>query len=238
MDHYPTYLIHYGIQGQKWGVRRFQNEDGTWTADGLERRRKEDQKSLYKSIKKDAKKGTFDPKKYVDNDYIKSIIKKSKINDKMKEKDTAKKEYNKSKKEQEKWNKVISKRDHLAGKYYMQSYNPSMTADEKYNLSEQSRWKADDEFNKKGKYEKSFGKIDYRSLSKIYENEDRFKVKKREVWDEAYKISKEIAGEKYSSINIKSPNTKEPYIWYLDDIVAEAIKNTDYTSLRKTTRRT
>lgn len=36
---YPTYLIHYGIQGQKWGVRRFQNEDGTWTSEGLERRR-------------------------------------------------------------------------------------------------------------------------------------------------------------------------------------------------------
>lgn len=39
MDHYPTYLIHYGIQGQKWGVRRFQNEDGTWTSEGLERRK-------------------------------------------------------------------------------------------------------------------------------------------------------------------------------------------------------
>lgn len=38
-QHYPTYLIHYGIQGQKWGVRRFQNEDGTWTSEGLERRR-------------------------------------------------------------------------------------------------------------------------------------------------------------------------------------------------------
>lgn len=39
MSGYPTYLIHYGIQGQKWGVRRFQNEDGTWTSEGLERRK-------------------------------------------------------------------------------------------------------------------------------------------------------------------------------------------------------
>ena len=39
MEQYPTYLIHYGIQGQKWGVRRFQNEDGTWTSEGLERRK-------------------------------------------------------------------------------------------------------------------------------------------------------------------------------------------------------
>lgn len=39
MSEYPSYLIHYGIQGQKWGVRRFQNEDGTYTSEGLERRK-------------------------------------------------------------------------------------------------------------------------------------------------------------------------------------------------------
>lgn len=32
----PTtnYLAHHGILGQKWGVRRFQNPDGTWTSEG------------------------------------------------------------------------------------------------------------------------------------------------------------------------------------------------------------
>lgn len=30
-------LMHFGIKGQKWGVRRFQNEDRTWTAAGKER---------------------------------------------------------------------------------------------------------------------------------------------------------------------------------------------------------
>lgn len=39
MSEYPSYLIHYGIQGQKWGVRRFQNEDGTYTDEGLLRRK-------------------------------------------------------------------------------------------------------------------------------------------------------------------------------------------------------
>ena len=29
-----NYLAHHGIKGQKWGVRRFQNEDGTLTAEG------------------------------------------------------------------------------------------------------------------------------------------------------------------------------------------------------------
>lgn len=31
------YLAHHGIKGQKWGVRRFRNEDGTLTAAGKER---------------------------------------------------------------------------------------------------------------------------------------------------------------------------------------------------------
>ena len=31
-------LYHHGIKGQKWGVRRFQNRDGTWTPEGKERR--------------------------------------------------------------------------------------------------------------------------------------------------------------------------------------------------------
>lgn len=30
-------LYHHGIKGQKWGVRRFQNEDGTRTAEGKKR---------------------------------------------------------------------------------------------------------------------------------------------------------------------------------------------------------
>lgn len=37
MSEYPSYLIHYGILGQKWGVRRFQNEDGTLTPEGIKR---------------------------------------------------------------------------------------------------------------------------------------------------------------------------------------------------------
>lgn len=31
------YLIHYGINGMKWGIRRYQNEDGTLTSEGRER---------------------------------------------------------------------------------------------------------------------------------------------------------------------------------------------------------
>ena len=34
---YTDYLVHHGIKGQKWGVRRFQNEDGSLTPEGKER---------------------------------------------------------------------------------------------------------------------------------------------------------------------------------------------------------
>lgn len=32
-----TYLVHHGIKGQKWGIRRYQNEDGTYTEAGRRR---------------------------------------------------------------------------------------------------------------------------------------------------------------------------------------------------------
>lgn len=34
MAEYPNYLIHYGIPNQKWGNRRYQNEDGSLTPEG------------------------------------------------------------------------------------------------------------------------------------------------------------------------------------------------------------
>lgn len=35
------YLVHHGILGQKWGVRRFQNPDGSYTEEGKRRRRED-----------------------------------------------------------------------------------------------------------------------------------------------------------------------------------------------------
>lgn len=51
-----NYLAHHGTKGQKWGVRRFQNEDGTLTAAGKERYRNMMPTSARKSMAEAASK--------------------------------------------------------------------------------------------------------------------------------------------------------------------------------------
>lgn len=40
-DFDSNYLMHYGILGQKWGIRRFQDKDGSLTREGIERYRRD-----------------------------------------------------------------------------------------------------------------------------------------------------------------------------------------------------
>ena len=46
------YLMHHGIKGQKWGIRRFQNPDGTYTAEGKAARRVDEPSRLEKKRNK------------------------------------------------------------------------------------------------------------------------------------------------------------------------------------------
>ena len=45
------FLAHHGIKGQKWGIRRYQNPDGTLTEAGKRR----EQKQFYKDVKRNIK---------------------------------------------------------------------------------------------------------------------------------------------------------------------------------------
>ena len=45
-------LQHHGIKGQKWGVRRFQNTDGSLTAEGKKRYSSNDYKDMLNKVEK------------------------------------------------------------------------------------------------------------------------------------------------------------------------------------------
>ena len=66
MEIYEDYLEHHGILGQKWGVRRYQNYDGSYTKKGLEKYRKSSER-----LEK-AKESLKSAKKSGDQDKIKS----------------------------------------------------------------------------------------------------------------------------------------------------------------------
>ena len=48
-------LYHHGVKGMKWGVRRYQNKDGTLTAAGKKHRNKVENKAIKKARKQDVK---------------------------------------------------------------------------------------------------------------------------------------------------------------------------------------
>lgn len=68
-----TILKHYGIKGQRWGVRRFQNPDGTLTAKGKARLDKKDDKWAQKNSSKITEKAQKKSQKELDQ-YAKALL--------------------------------------------------------------------------------------------------------------------------------------------------------------------
>lgn len=58
-----TYISHHGIKGQRWGIRRFQNEDGSLTPAGVRRYQKLDEKWVRKKSDKVYRKAAKESRK-------------------------------------------------------------------------------------------------------------------------------------------------------------------------------
>lgn len=66
-----VWLAHHGIKGQKWGVRRFQNKDGTLTSSGKKRYGSDD----YEEVKRLSKKKMKD----LSNDDLEKIARRKQL---------------------------------------------------------------------------------------------------------------------------------------------------------------
>lgn len=67
MEYYDsTELYHHGIKGMRWGVRRYQNKDGTLTNQGQKRYERDQRENSGK--KKGNKVGAADPNRWVKED--------------------------------------------------------------------------------------------------------------------------------------------------------------------------
>lgn len=77
MTKYQAELYHHGIKGQKWGIRRFQNEDGTYTNAGKERRNTSDSKPKDKSSNLPRQRGVFH--KRLTNEELQTRIERLKL---------------------------------------------------------------------------------------------------------------------------------------------------------------
>lgn len=49
---HEQYLMHWGIKGQKWGIRRYQNEDGSYTSRGKQRRKEKEEANYHEDYKR------------------------------------------------------------------------------------------------------------------------------------------------------------------------------------------
>jgi hypothetical protein len=135
-------LYHHGILGMKWGVRRYQNTDGTLTAKGKQRYAKVEGSSLL------SKRDTRTAKKILNKEY-KSNVKYKSVADqetaKYRSKANTLREYGTGQRDDAKALKYDAKADKWAkkGSYFSEAASVAKT---KYDAIDSGKWKAGRDF--------------------------------------------------------------------------------------------
>lgn len=114
-----TYLALHGIKGQKWGVRRFQNPDGTLTEAGRKRYSKDLYKTIESAGRTERHKYTYDDTKQVVKQKLDGVITKD-------DHDKLSAAYNDYMAKGKKYSESDKKLDEYALKYADEAYRAEM----------------------------------------------------------------------------------------------------------------
>lgn len=124
-----NYLVHHGIEGQKWGVRRFQNRDGSLTEEGRKRYGYSSEMSSVKDAYRNKQRAYRVNKSEYERSKVRSHDKDS-IREAKAEMDKAKRDYSVAKREY-KDNKEIKKQEQRIWKQQRRDYIQTKSFGEK-----------------------------------------------------------------------------------------------------------
>ena len=191
-------LKHHGVKGQKWGVRRFQNADGSLKPAGRKRYNDDvnEKKAAYKDAKKAYNKSFRSANSYSERHFISQYVNKDKraesdrrwndAADKAKALDKAKKDYKQAK----------ASADKAAVKKY----------EKKFNEAEKASNIADKKWNEVSEQYKALGKTRIERMLNAARNKSDAAKKYNKSYDEASKLS-DLADQKWNDAKKEYVNT-------------------------------